>query len=251
MNITWWGHSTATIEDRGVRLLTDPVLTGRLGHLRRRRGPAPGGAALRADAVLISHLHADHLHVPSLRRLPETTVLLAPRGARAFLEAVAPELAPRCVELAAGEQVPMGGLTVRAVPAAHDGGRTPWSKHHADTVGYVVSGDRTVWFAGDTDLFDGMAGLGALDVALVPVGGWGPSLGPGHLDPRRAAEAVRRAAPAVAVPIHYGTLWPVGLERVRPGLFLGPEDDFVRYAAESAPGTEVRVLAPGEAITLD
>ena len=50
-----------------------------------------------------------------------------------------------------------------------------------------------------------------IDVALLPVWGWGPRLGPGHLDPERAAEAVARLRPAVAIPIHWGTLWPMAM----------------------------------------
>ena len=73
-----------------------------------------------------------------------------------------------------------------------------------------------VYAAGDTDLFDGMAGLPSPDVALLPVWGWGPTLGPGHLDPVRAAEAVARLRPRVAVPVHWGTFALAGLVRA-PG----------------------------------
>ena len=63
ISITWWGHATATIEIGGLRVLTDPVLTHRLAHLRRIGGPIPAPSAALADIVLISHLHADHLHI--------------------------------------------------------------------------------------------------------------------------------------------------------------------------------------------
>jgi L-ascorbate metabolism protein UlaG (beta-lactamase superfamily) len=61
-------------------------------------------------------------------------------------------------------------------------------------------------FAGDTGLFPAMRALaGRLDVAILPVGGWGPPLGRGHLDSRRAAP---RRSPesslAIAMPIHWG-----------------------------------------------
>jgi L-ascorbate metabolism protein UlaG (beta-lactamase superfamily) len=68
--------------------------------------------------------------------------------------------------------------------------------------------------AGDTGLFPAMRLLaGRVDVALLPVGGWGPTLGRGHLDPRGAAEAVAQVHPAIAMPIHWGALYPVGLRR--------------------------------------
>src|SRR5947199_338861 len=72
----------------------------------------------------------------------------------------------------------------------------------------LEAGGHSVYAAGDTDLFDGMADLGerGLGVALLPVWGWGPTLGPGHLDPLRAAQAVALLRPRVAVPVHWGTL---------------------------------------------
>ena len=250
MRVTWWGHSTTTVEDSGTRILTDPVLVDRLAHLRRRRGPTPGRAACHADAVVISHLHADHLHLSSLRRLPSSTQILAPRGARALLDANRGELGDRCVEMEPGDEVRVGDLTVRAVPAEHDGRRHPWSRHGGPALGFVISGRRSVYFAGDTDLTEAMFRLGRLDLALIPVGGWGPTLGHGHLDPARATEAIRRCGPATVVPIHWGTLWPIGLDAVRPDRFFGPGPRLAREVGRVLPGTDVRVLDPGQSLEL-
>ncbi|HEX8632115.1 MAG TPA: MBL fold metallo-hydrolase [Catenuloplanes sp.] len=247
---TWWGHSTVWIEDSGVRLLTDPLLVDRLAHLRRRAGGPPvlPGAP---DAVLVSHLHADHLHLESLRRVPGDPVLIVPRGAAAFIAAtLGRRYADRCVETVPGDRTTVGPVRVATVPAAHHGGRGPWSRHRAVAVGYLVDGAARTWFAGDTGLFAGMDRLGPLDLALVPVGGWGPTLGEGHLDPAAAAEAVRRCAPRWAVPVHYGTFWPVGLTRVRPHLFAEPGRRFAGHAARTAPDTRVRVLTHGGCLTV-
>src|SRR5690348_12006812 len=83
--ITWWGHATATVELAGLRVPTDPVLVSRLGHLRRIGGSAPAMDARDADIVLISHLHADHLHLPSLRLLDARSTVIAPRGTASVL----------------------------------------------------------------------------------------------------------------------------------------------------------------------
>ncbi|MEV4629999.1 MBL fold metallo-hydrolase [Micromonospora sp. NPDC049523] len=250
VKVTWWGHSTAWIEDSGVRLLTDPVLRDRVAHLRRMRGPTPKLPG-EPDAVLVSHLHADHLDVASLRRLPDRVALVVPAGSRPFLRRrMGAAAASRAVELAPGEEFRIDALTVRAVPAAHDGGRGPWSRHRAMAIGYTVHGAADTWFAGDTGLFDGMADLGPLDLALVPVGGWGPTLGLGHLDPVRAAEAVRLAAPRYAVPVHFGTFWPAGL-MFRRGMFHEPGRRFVEHVANTAPATRVTELQPGETLTVD
>jgi L-ascorbate metabolism protein UlaG (beta-lactamase superfamily) len=250
VRVTWWGHSTTWIEEAGALILTDPILGDRIAHLRRRRGRAPRDLE-RPDVALVSHLHADHLHVASLRRLGPDTAVVLPAGAAAFVRAtLGPRFAARCVELGVGEQATISGVRVRAVPAAHDGRRGPWSRHRAAAVGYVIKGAATTWFAGDTGLHPAMAGLGPVDLALVPVGGWGPTLGAGHLDPAGAAEAVRRVGARWAVPVHYGTFWPLGFGRVRPHLFHGPGEEFAERAARTAPGTTVRVLDPGETLTV-
>jgi L-ascorbate metabolism protein UlaG (beta-lactamase superfamily) len=113
-------------------------------------------------------------------------------------------------------------------------------------------GTQRVYFAGDTELFDGMRDMaGRFDVALLPVWGWGPSLGPGHMDPLSAARAVAILRPAVTVPIHWGTFFPVGLEALRGSALVEPPRVFARHVAELAPEVEVRVLAIGETLALE
>ncbi|WP_326653690.1 MULTISPECIES: MBL fold metallo-hydrolase [unclassified Streptomyces] len=252
VEITWWGHATCTIEDCGVRVLTDPLFVRRLAHLRRRRGELPPVEAAAADAVLVSHLHADHLHLPSLARLAPGTRLLLPRGARRSvpgLNRLASAAGLRVTELAPGDEVPVGELRVRAVPALHDGRRLPLGPHRSPALGYVISGDARTYFAGDTGLFDSMAEeVGPVDVALLPVGGWGPYLGQGHLDPGRAARALAALAPRAAVPVHFGTYWPIGMDWIRPHEFYAPGEEFVRKSARLAPQVAVHLLEHGERV---
>jgi L-ascorbate metabolism protein UlaG (beta-lactamase superfamily) len=248
VKVTWWGHATVAVEDGGTTVLTDPVLRNRLAHLTRRRGPTPY-LAQAPDAVVLSHLHADHCDLASLRKLPHTTRFLVPRGAAGFLRR---RLGERdYLELDEGDETVVGALRIRAVHAQHDGCRMPRSPIKASTLGYLVQGSRTAWFGGDTGLFDGMSQFGEVDLALVPVWGWGWTLGAGHLDPAGAAEAVRRVAPRWAVPIHWGTLWPMGCNRIRPDRFHRPGPEFAHLTAASAPDTVVRVLHPGGTLSLD
>jgi L-ascorbate metabolism protein UlaG (beta-lactamase superfamily) len=239
-HITWLGHATVLIELGPLRVLTDPLLRGRIAHLRRHAPvPAPPD---RLDAVLLSHLHRDHADGPSLRRLPPAPVLV-PAGAGPTVR----RLGLRDVrELRAGEEVPLAGGTVTAVPAVHDGRRSPL--HRAvDALGFVVERGLRVYFAGDTDRFDGMAALGPLDVALLPIWGWGTSLGPGHLDPRGAAEAVALLRPRVVVPIHWATYLPL-VHRATHRLLTDPGSAFATHVAELAPATQVALLRPGASL---
>jgi L-ascorbate metabolism protein UlaG (beta-lactamase superfamily) len=244
--VTYVGHATVLLELEGVRLITDPVLRPWVGPLRRQ-GPRPSpGVADDIDAVLISHLHSDHADLPSLRRFRRDVPMLVPPGARAFFErrgfvAVA--------ELAAGESRQVKGLTVTATEATHPVTRRSVSETEA--IGFLADGARRIYFAGDTDLFDGMEALrGDLDLALLPIWGWGPNLGVGHLNPKRAARAAAMLEPRIAVPIHWGTLYPFGLSRLRPRPLHLPPREFEAQMREHAPQVEVRVLAPGEATSL-
>jgi L-ascorbate metabolism protein UlaG (beta-lactamase superfamily) len=245
--IVFLGHATLLIELDGVRLLTDPLLRAGVGPLRRQVPLCDASLSAAPDAILISHLHRDHLDLTSLRLLGCGTPLLVPAGAGAWLGR---QGFGAVRELAAGESASVGTLTVSATPARHDGHRHPGGMR-AQTLGYLVRGDSAVYFAGDTELFPGMSEIasnldGGLDVALLPVAGWAPKLGPGHMGPLEAAHAAVLLAPRLAVPIHWGTLLPVGFAR-RYGARLGdPPRLFAEHAARLTPGMEVRILAPGQ-----
>ncbi len=265
--IAFLGHATVLIELGGVRLLTDPLLRGRVAHLRRQ-APMPREELFAdLDAVLISHSHHDHLDLASLRRLGRDTPLIVPGGAGPWLQ----ERGFGAVtELSLGEVARVGTLQVRAVQADHDARRpggpladavgyvlgSPAATEHGSAVGMPDDGGhrlraRGVYFAGDTALYPGMADLErSLEVALVPVAGWGPKLGPGHMGPLEAAEAVALLRPKLAIPIHWGTLLPIGLGHGHRKLLEEPPRLFAEHAARLAPDVEVRVLNPGQETVL-
>jgi L-ascorbate metabolism protein UlaG (beta-lactamase superfamily) len=243
-SVRYIGHATVLVDLAGVKLLTDPVLRNRVAHLRRAAKVDP--TALRGvDAVLISHIHYDHLDLPSLQRLGRELPVVVPRGAGGLVRRKGGRTS--VLELREGERAEIGAVTVRATHADHDTGRMPFGIT-ADPLGFLIEGGgRTVYFAGDTDLFDGMAELGPVDVALLPIWGWGPTMGPGHLDPVRAAKAAALLGARVAIPIHWGTYFPIHLGlRGAPAFLDTPPAIFEQSLREYAPETELRVLRPGE-----
>src|SRR5262245_60256342 len=175
--IRWLGHATVVIDVDGVRLVTDPVLRRRVMHLRR----AASVEAPQVDAVLLSHLHYDHLDVPSLAQIGIGTHVFVPLGGRKWLRGF-----ERVTEVEPGQEVNAGDVRIRVVDAHHDGRRRNMGPPVA-AVGYVIDASTSIYFAGDTDLFDGMRELAPIDVALLPVSGWGPKVEEGHMDPARAA----------------------------------------------------------------
>jgi L-ascorbate metabolism protein UlaG (beta-lactamase superfamily) len=239
--LTWLGHSTVVIDLEGTRVVTDPVLRARIWHLRRD-GRVAADALGDLDAILVSHSHFDHLDLRSLDRLDRKLLVVAPRGVGRLVQRRGFE---RVVELDVGEELPLGAIRVRATPADHESNRGPFSRN-TPSLGYLVEGTTSIYFAGDTGLFPEMSTIGPVDVALLPVAGWGPRLGAGHLDPSGAAEALRLLRPKAALPIHWGTFRRVFADRPDDR----PAREFVRIAHEVAPEVDVRVLSIGETLTL-
>jgi L-ascorbate metabolism protein UlaG (beta-lactamase superfamily) len=242
-SITYLGHATTLLSFGDVQVVTDPVLTGRVAFIRRvAAGPAAalGGPEL----ILISHAHQDHLHRPSLRMLDPAVPVIVPPGLGALVRGWG---RASVRELPVGESLDHRSLTVTAVRAEHSGFRPPLGPR-AEAIGYVIrNGGVSIYFAGDTAMYPEMselAGIG-LDVALLPVWGWGPTLGPGHLDPEQAAQAAALLEARVVIPIHWGTLWPTAL-RWRRDRLVDPPHQFAAAVRKAAPRTRVVVLAPGE-----
>ena len=239
IRLTYVGHSTVQIEALGLRLLTDPVLRPRVLHLRRIVPLRPHPGLREPDAVLISHAQIDHLDVPSLRRVRSCRVL-APAGTRRTLARAG---MTDVSELRPGDSASLGPIEVTAIQMEHRGGRHPLVSAH-ETLGYLIDCTVRILFIGDTDLFEGMRELaGKVDVALIPIWGWGPRVDAGHMDPDRAARAVEYLQPRIAIPIHWGTLASPNVWWRRDP--QAPAREFKQRAGELAPEVDVRVLEPG------
>lgn len=246
LRLTYLGHATVMIELDGVRILTDPILGRRLGPLRRH-GPTPDPTEFGpVDGVLVSHGHPDHFHAASLRAIPGAPLLVVPRG----LGPKASRDGREVREVSANDRVDFGRVRVTAVPARH--ARWPHQRG-ARPLGFLIEGSTRVYFAGDTALYPGMAKLaGRVDVALLPVGRWGPPRGPARLSPSTAVDAATLVGAGIAIPIHWGTLYVPGFAAGRWGWgSLAAGAAFATEAADRTPDLDVRVLRPGESTDID
>lgn len=251
LDAVWLGHSTVDLRfggsGGGARVVTDPVLRDAVGHLRRRDGTGrlePGPVS----AAVVSHLHHDHCDLPSLRQLPHGTPVIVPSGSARLVARHAPG---EVHEMRPGDTVVVDEVTITAVPASHHPGRF-LRRYTAAPIGFVfecAGGDGTegltAYFPGDTDLHPVMSDLPRPHLALLPIWGWGPSIGPGHLDPRRAAEAARVLRAHTVLPVHWGTFSPVRLRPGPPDWLTRPASTFEHAMRRQAPETELRLVAPG------
>jgi L-ascorbate metabolism protein UlaG (beta-lactamase superfamily) len=263
VTVTWLGHSTVVVDavtpGGVVRLVTDPLLHRHAGLLRRR-GDRPAETWRGSDAVLLSHLHHDHAELRSLRLLgDDVPVLTAPANARWLrgrgLRGVGLDEAWRPVGDA------NAGVAVRLVPAVHGHRPMPHRPNAANghlvrvgpdpADGQVPDGGTRLWAVGDTEHYPGMVHLpdlagGPVDVALVPVSGWGPRLSGGHLGPVQAARVCAEVGVRVAIPVHWGTLHAPGGRHLPRGWMDHAGAAFEAAVHREAPGTRAVVLRPGE-----
>jgi L-ascorbate metabolism protein UlaG (beta-lactamase superfamily) len=245
--ITYIGHATVLLEMDGVRILTDPLLRNRVFYLKRKSLPVAASAYQNIDAVLISHLHLDHLDIPSLRMLAKEIHLIVPAGAGELLSRNG---FSNIQETQDGETTSFGLLSIKTIHANHRSIYPPFGPS-TESLGYLIKGSKTVYFPGDTDIFPEMADLASdLDVALLPVWGWGPNLGPGHMNPLRAAEALTLLHPRIAIPIHWGTFYPKWLGWFRASLMVDPPQLFLQAASKRMPQVEVKILSPGTSLSI-
>ena len=227
---------------------TDPLLCRRVWHLRRQT-PVPPPEAARADLVLVSHLHRDHLHLPSLRRFGRDVPVVVPRGAGRLVKGLDRH---RLVEVRPGDEVVVDGVTVQVLPASHDGRRSVFENGAAPALGFRFEHEGgSVWYPGDTGPRAEVAGLVPADLAAVPIGGWGPSLGDDHLDPEQAASLLARVGARWALAVHYGTFWPLTKRRTHKHhhFFVTPPERF--RAAMAGTGIEALTPAFGERVVLE
>ena len=248
-HVRYLGHSTLLVAMDGARVLTDPILRARVGPLVRAHGSIDATEWDDLDAVLISHSHWDHLDYGSLRLVARDVPLVVPRGMGKRLVSRGFD---RVIELLPGESTVVKGLRLQATPADHHGFGPPIGPTEL-AIGFLIDGSQTVYFAGDTALFAAMEGLAPrIDLALMPVWGWGPrAQSSEHLDPLGAARALQLLRPRVAIPIHWGTLHPLGLSWLRPSTRVDPPHTFLRLAAELAPATVVHVVPVGQSLTVE
>jgi L-ascorbate metabolism protein UlaG (beta-lactamase superfamily) len=247
-NLTYVGHATVLIEMNGMRILTDPLLRNRVWHLSRQVKRIDPGMYQNISTILISHAHSDHLDLPSLKLLDRNIPVIAPRGAAALLRRGGFK---NIVELSTGERSMVGPVVVNAARADHNGARFRFNTP-VETLGYVIDGSQRIYFAGDTELFPEMDAIAEdLDVAFLPVWGWGPSLGPGHMDPYQAAQALQMLKPRYAIPIHWGTYFPFGFKWLMPRILTEPPRLFASFAARFAPDVKVKIISPGETFRID
>ena len=235
--VTFGGHATVLVRYAGLAVAFDPMLGGWIGGVRRAVEPGLASADL-ADVglILISHRHADHLHLPTLSRMPRSATIVVPAGAASTVSSLG---YARVIELAPGDDLEIRGVQVAAAAAAHG------ASDLAHGLSYVVRGDGpSAYLCGDSGYFSGFADLGARfapDIAVLPIGGFLPtSFRARHMSPLDALYAFEDLRARMMIPIHHGA-FALSYERIdEPARWL------LELARQRGVRDHVMVLAPGQ-----
>jgi L-ascorbate metabolism protein UlaG (beta-lactamase superfamily) len=201
LSLTFGGHATAIIRYPGLAIAFDPMLGRWVGGVRRAVEPglAPGDFS-DVELILISHRHADHMHLPTLKKLPRTATVVVPAGAAAPLSHLG---FSRVIELQPGADFELRGVQVIAAAASHG------DHDLARGLSFVVRGPGpSAYLCGDSGYFSGFADIGsrfAPDIAVLPIGGFVPaSFRSRHMSPLDALFAFEDLRSRLLVPIHHG-----------------------------------------------
>lgn len=235
--VSFGGHATVVVRTPALAIAFDPMLGHWIGGVRRAVAPGLTPADLDdVGLILISHRHADHLHVPTLRRLPRSATVVVPAGAAAALSSLG---YARVIELSPGADLELRGVQVTAAATAHGAGEL------AHGLSYIVRGaGPSVYLCGDSGYFSGFADLGARfapDVAVLPIGGFLPaSFRERHMSPLDALYAFEDLRARMLIPIHHGA-FALSYERLdEPARWL------IELARQRGVRDHVYVMAPGQ-----
>jgi len=237
VSLTFGGHATVLARYERLAIAFDPMLGRWVGGVRRAVEPglAPGDFS-DCGLILISHRHADHLHVPTLKKLPRSATIVVPAGAASWVSALG---FARVVELQPGADLELRGVQVIAATASHG------DDDLAHGLSYIVRGDGpSLYLCGDSGYFSGFADIGerfAPDVAALPIGGFLPaSFRQRHMSPLDALYAFEDLRARLLVPIHHGS-FALSYEQL---------DEPARWLTELASARGVRdhvlVMQPGQ-----
>ncbi len=211
----WVGHSTVLCRQEGHFYITDPIFSDRASPFpifgpRRYTQPAFEPEEMpKIDFVLISHSHYDHLDLPSvlaLQRLHKPTFFV-PEGLKRWFKHRG---IFNAIEVPWWGEVKHHGLTVHAVPAQHYSVRTPFDRNKSHWCGWVVKGERSFYYPGDTGLGEFFMEVGhrhgPIDLAAIPIGCYSPEelIKQHHLNPEEALEVFKRVRGRKFLAIHWG-----------------------------------------------
>ena len=201
-SLNWYGHATTIMNLSEVLIITDPVISNRLGIFKRVVKKPYDLKNIKFDYILLSHGHMDHLHFPSLMKLNKDAVVIVPKGYKNLLNLLGFK---NVFLLHPGDIYKDDYIKVTAYKANHDGRRFYVGIDNESNSYLIERNNKSVFFAGDTALTENFKNI-SCDIALMPVGCYKPDrFSYMHCTPEQSYEMFKSMNCPVMIPIHYKT----------------------------------------------
>jgi L-ascorbate metabolism protein UlaG (beta-lactamase superfamily) len=207
---TWLGHATVLLRIGDLTVLTDPVMSNRVGigmglitmGPHRMVAPALDLHELpKIDLILISHAHLDHLDRPTLCRLSKRIPVVTSHQTQDLIRDLGFR---RVTELRWGESHEMCGITITARAVKHWGARTFLDKHRGYNAYLLESAKHRVLYGGDSAYHEDFKDLKKIDLAVMGIGGYDPYVA-SHATPEQAWEMANHMRAERILPMHHST----------------------------------------------
>lgn len=201
-SINWYGHATTIINLSDTLILTDPVLSNKLGFFKRVVEKPFKLEDMKFDYILLSHGHMDHTDLPSLRKLNKNATIIVPKGYKRIMKILGFK---KIIVLRHNEVYEDDKIKITSLKANHDGRRYYIGIDDESNSYLIEKNSKKVFFAGDTAYTENFRNL-ECDVALMPVGCYKPDrFAYMHCTPEESYKMFKMMNSKIMIPIHYKT----------------------------------------------
>lgn len=187
IKIRWHGHDTFSIE-KGIRIVIDPYQISKLP---------------KANLILITHDHFDHLSLEDLKKISDKNTTIV--AAKECLDKIDGFSYKEKIGMNPNEKKTFLGIKILAIPAynldkINQDTKRPFHPKEDNKIGFMITvDDVTIYHTGDSDLIPEMTDLKP-DIALVPVSGTYV------MTSQEAVKSIEKIKPKIAIPMHYGSI---------------------------------------------
>ncbi|WP_051541909.1 MBL fold metallo-hydrolase [Clostridium lundense] len=231
-SLQWIGHATVVINIDNKIIVTDPVLSNYLGHIKRLIKPSLDLSKIHIDYILLSHGHMDHLDLNTLRKLNKDAIVIVPKRFYYLIKGLGFK---KVIPICPNKKIKFNNLAISVLESLHDGRRYYLGKRYNSNAYLIDDGHKKIFFPGDTAYTTNFKNLNT-DIALMPVGCYVPDeFRKMHCSPYESFKMFKEMNGKIMIPIHYRTY-----------ILAQDEDDHTLNILKKINDGSIKILEIGE-----